>query len=83
MTDQERAKEQAIRELASWLAPVTNLRDPEAGARKFMDWLQEHYWRHMPPAPGITPPAPNPDAYDRGGALARDLLNIRKDPTDA
>ena len=79
MTDQERAKEEAVRELTSWLGPVTNLRDPEAGARKFMDWLESRYWRCWPPPPGITAGEKNPEAYERGAAQARDLLKIRKD----
>lgn len=54
MTDQERAKEKAVRELASWLGPVTNLRDPEAGARKFIDWLIGEHWRCIPPPPIVT-----------------------------
>jgi hypothetical protein len=54
MTDQERAKEQAARELACWLGPVTNLRDPEAGATKFMNWLIANGWRYVPRPPVIT-----------------------------
>lgn len=83
MTDQEQARERATRELARLLAPVTNLKNPEAAAAQFVDWLYANHFRYMPPPPGITPVTPNPDAYERGPALARDLLNIRKDPTDA
>lgn len=54
MTDQERERERAIRELARWLGPVTNLKDPEAAAAKFMDWLIGEHWRCIPPPPVIA-----------------------------
>lgn len=78
MTDQERERERAIRELARLLGPVTTLKDPEAAAAKFMDWLYANNFRWVAPTPGITPVTPNPDAYERGAPLAREALH-RKD----
>jgi hypothetical protein len=79
VADQDAARDRAVRELACWLGPVTTLRDPEAGARKFMDWLQANHWRYVAPPPGWKADPPNPEATARGVDLARDLLNIRKD----
>ena len=85
MTDQEQAKERAVRELARRLhavAPDGLLTDiDQFAAQYWQDATERGYWRHVPPSPGITPPTPNPDAYERGADLARDLLNIRKDIT--
>lgn len=87
MTDQELARDRAIRELARRLraiAPDGLLTDIDQFCDTYWrDATERGYWRHVPPPPDITPVTPNPDAYDRGGALARDLLNIRKDSTDA
>ena len=86
MSDQELARDRAIRELARRLehiVPASLLADPHAFARQFIHDMTEANtrgaWRYIPTSPGITPPTPNPDAYERGGELARDLLNIRKD----
>ena len=85
MTDyQADARDRAARELARRLEHVAALADPLAFARAFIrDMTAAGHWRYVPPTPGIKPAAKNPDAYDRGGALARDLLNIRKDTPDA
>lgn len=83
MSEQEQARDRATRELARWLAPVTNLKNPEAAAAQFIDWLYANHFRYVAPPPGFTPAAPNPEAAARGVAEARNLLNLRKDPTDA
>ena len=83
MTDQERERDRAIRELARLLGPVTNLKDPEAAAARYVDWLIAERWRYIAPPPGWKADPPNPEATARGVDMARDLLNIRKDPTDA
>jgi hypothetical protein len=83
-TVQEEARERAAQELAKRVAAIAAITDPLAWARSFMrDMTAAGNWRYVPPAPGIKPTVANPEAYDRGGALARDLLNIRKDSTDA
>lgn len=82
MSEQEQARDRAIRELARLLAPVTSLKNPEAAAAQYVDWLYANHFRYIPPPPGITPPKPNPDAYERGAAEARARLN-RKDQDHA
>jgi hypothetical protein len=82
-TVQEEARERAAQKLARRLANITSLADPLAWAREFIGEMAtpngNGSWRYIPASPGITPPTPNPDAYERGAAQARDLLNIRKD----
>jgi hypothetical protein len=83
-TDQEQARERAAQELAKRVAAIAGIADPLAWARSFMrDMTAAGNWRYVPPAPGITPPAPNPDAYERGAPLAREALQRRMDNTDA
>jgi hypothetical protein len=79
MTDQELARDRAIRELARLLKPVTNLKNPEAAAIQFVDWLYANHFRYVAPPPGWKADPPNPEATARGVDMARDLLNIRKD----
>lgn len=54
MTDQERARERAARELARRLALVAPLKDPRAAADDFMAWLHGEHWRCWPPPPAIV-----------------------------
>jgi hypothetical protein len=77
--DFDAAKDRAARELARRLEHVTTLQDPLTWARQFIeDMTAPGAWRYVPAPPAIKPAQPNPDAYERGGALARELLE-RKD----
>jgi hypothetical protein len=86
MTDQELARERAVRELARRLhaiAPDGLLTDIDAFAAQYwQDATERGHWRCMPPPPDITPVTPNPDAYERGAQLARQALT-RKDAPHA
>jgi hypothetical protein len=81
MTDQERERERAIRELARLLGPVTNLKDPEAAAARYVDWLIGEHWRWVAPPSGWKVDPPNPEATARGVDLAREAHGIAKNDT--
>ena len=74
MTDQELARERAVRELARLLAPVTNLKNPEAAAAKYVDWLYDNDFRHVPRPPVITATTDGVPA----DKYADDLAAVRK-----
>lgn len=87
MTDQELARDRAVRELARRLraiAPDGLLADIDAFAAQYwQDATDRGYWRHVPPSPGITPAAPNPEATARGIARARKALTGEEVDEDA
>jgi hypothetical protein len=82
-TVQEEARERAAQELARRVAPIAAIQDPLKWARDFIQEMTtpnpRGRWCYVHTTPGITQATPNPDAYERGGDLARDLLKIRKD----
>jgi hypothetical protein len=83
-TVQEEARERAAQELARRVAGIASITDPLAWARSFMrDMTAAGNWRYVPPAPGIKPTVPDPDAYERGAPRAREALQRRMDNTDA
>jgi hypothetical protein len=83
MTDQELARERAVRELARRLraiAPDGLLTDIDQFCDRYWRDATEHgHWRFVPPPPGLTPVTPNPDAYERGAPRAREALQRRTD----
>jgi hypothetical protein len=89
MTEQEQARDRATRELARRLhaiAPDGLLTDIDTFAAEFVTDMtapnSRGRWCYVLANPGFRVEPKNPDAYERGPALARNLLNIRKDPTD-
>ena len=54
MTNQQHAREHAARELARRLTPVTTLKNPDAAAHDFINWMAEHDWRHVPRQPSLA-----------------------------
>lgn len=80
MTDQ-RARDEAIRAVAAYLtgrlAPTL---DPAHVAAGVLDVLHDLGWRFVPRPQPIAPTGPrDPEAYERGAALARTLLDRRGD----
>jgi hypothetical protein len=77
---QEEARERAARELARRVADVAAVADPLEFARRFVrDMTASGAWRYVPPSPGWKPGAPNPEATERGAAMAREALTRKDD----
>ena len=85
--DLDAAGERAARTLAKGLdfVPRSILADPYAFAVRFMQWLVDDHWRRVEPVIGPMPAdhrPGGPEAYERGGALARKLLAEKTTPKD-
>lgn len=85
--DLDAAIEREARHLARLLQATTTLRDPYAWALEYWQERAGRGWRYFEQHDALAHHAIGDEARrqatERGAALARDLLNIRKDHDDA